>query len=132
MLRHDGFAGVRPLAMVLALSVALPAGVTAAGIVPEIAWPGLPQDDLARMEAAAARLYEGRSIGTVERWRSPDTKNAGEVRLLHSFDSHGMPCRTIDYVIRFEDRRDRPNHYVLNWCQVSEGTWKIVELATRR
>jgi hypothetical protein len=43
-----------------------------------------------------------------------------------------MPCRTIDYVIRFEERKDRPNHYVLNWCQVPEGVWKIVELATRR
>jgi len=97
-----------------------------------IAWPGLPEDDLQRMEAAAARLYEGRSIGTVERWRSPNTKNAGEVKLLQSFDANGMPCRTIDYTIRFEERRDRPDHYVLNWCRLPEGTWKIVELARPR
>src|SRR5262249_9108158 len=34
------------------------------------------QDDIDRMEAAAARLYEGRSIGTIERWRNPDTKTS--------------------------------------------------------
>ena len=37
-----------------------------------VAWPGLTQDSLDRMNAAAARLYEGRSIGTVERWRNPE------------------------------------------------------------
>jgi hypothetical protein len=99
---------------------------------PLIAWPGLTQDDIERMHAAAARLYEGRSIGTVERWRSPDSKDAGEVKLIHSFDSHGMPCRTIDYTIRFESARNRPNHYIINWCRISEDTWKIVELARPR
>ena len=93
-----------------------------------ISWPELPQADLDRMNAAAARLYEGRSIGTVERWRDPDTRDAGEVKLLHSFDEHGMPCRTIDYTIRFDKRRNRPDHYVVNWCRVSDGSWKIVEI----
>ena len=135
MSRFARLVSKRSVATALALLLACPTRVITAGtpsIVPEIAWPGLPQDDLERMEAAAARLYEGRSIGTIERWRSPDTKNAGEVKLLRSFDSHGMPCRTIDYVIWFEEQRDRPNHYVLNWCRVPEGSWKIIELATRR
>jgi hypothetical protein len=98
----------------------------------DIAWPGLTQDDINRMHAAAARLYEGRSIGTVERWRSPDSKDAGEVKLIQSFNSHGMPCSTIDYVIRFDTERDNPDHYVINWCKVQGGEWKIVELAEPR
>lgn len=98
----------------------LPSGV--------LTWPGLPQDDLDRMGAASARLYEGRSIGTVERWRNPDTQDAGEVKLIRDFDTHGMPCRTLDYTIRFNEHRDRPDHYVLTWCRISEGTWKIVEV----
>jgi hypothetical protein len=100
--------------------------------VPALAWPGLTQDDIDRMHAAAARLYEGQSIGTVERWRSPDSKDAGEVKLIRSFDSHGMPCRTLDYTIRFESARNSPNHYVINWCRVAENSWKIVELARPR
>ncbi len=109
-----------------------PAAGAEIGLLPIPAWPGLPGDDLDRMNAAAARLYEGQSIGTVERWRSPDSKNAGEVKLTHSFNSHGMPCRTLDYTIRFNEQRDRPDHYVLNWCKLSDGTWKIVEVPTPR
>jgi surface antigen len=97
-----------------------------------VAWPGLTPDDIQRMEAAAARLYEGRSIGTVERWRNPDTKNAGEVTLTRSFDIDKMPCRTVDYKFRFDSVRHLPTHYIMNWCNVPDGGWKIVEVAPPR
>jgi surface antigen len=97
----------------------------------DLAWPGLTRDDIDRMHEAAARLYEGRSIGTVERWRSPDSRNAGEVRLIRGFEAHGMPCRLIDYTVRFEIYRNSPDHYVLTWCKIRNGEWKIVELAPR-
>jgi surface antigen len=84
------------------------------------------------MNAAAARLYEGRSIGTVERWRNPNTNDAGSVELVKSFEAHKMPCRTLSYTIRFETRRDSPTHYVINWCKIQEGEWKIVELVPPR
>jgi surface antigen len=99
---------------------------------PSLAWPGLSQDDVDRMNAAAARLYEGRSIGTIERWRNPDSRDAGEVKLVRSFESHGMPCRTLDYTIRFEGRQNSAEHYVLNWCKVEDGSWKLVELPRPR
>jgi surface antigen len=97
-----------------------------------LSWPGLTQDDIERMNAAGARLYEGRSIGTVERWRSPDSKDAGEVKLIRSFNSHGMPCRTLDHTIRFETQRDSPSHYIINWCKIPDDGWKIVEVAPPR
>ena len=101
-------------------------------ITGDLAWPGLTQDDLARMHAAGSRLYEGRSIGTVERWRSPDSKDAGQVTLVRSFESHGMPCRTLDYTIRFDSARNSPNRYIINWCKVQGDEWKIVELPKPR
>jgi surface antigen len=97
-----------------------------------LSWPGLTQDDIDRMNAAGARLYEGRSIGTVERWRSPDSKDAGEVKLIRSFNTHGMPCRTLDHTIRFETQRDSPSHYIINWCKIPDDGWKIVEVAPPR
>jgi surface antigen len=97
-----------------------------------VGWPGLSQDDLERMGAAAQRLYEGGSIGTVERWRNPDTKNAGEVKLTRSFEAQGMPCRTLDYTIRFDAARTKPKSYVLSWCKVPNDDWKIVELPRQR
>jgi surface antigen len=98
----------------------------------DFAWPGLTQDDLNRMHAAAARLYEGRSIGTVERWRSPESQDAGEVKLVRSFTAKGMPCREIDYVIRFQTERNSPDHYVVNWCKLDDGEWKIVVIPAPR
>ena len=130
----DFSAQVRSLCAAVWLAVMSISGAVLAQPLPApvLAWPGLTQDDIDRMHAAAARLYDGRSIGTVERWRSPDSKTAGEVKLTHSFDSHGMPCRTIDYTIRFDSARNSPNHYILNWCRVAGDTWKIVELARSR
>jgi len=97
----------------------------------ELAWPGLSQDDVERMYAAAARLYEGRSIGTVERWRSPDSSDAGEVKLTRSFEANGMPCRTLDFTVRIEVKRNSPRHFVSTWCKVADVGWKIVELPRR-
>jgi hypothetical protein len=98
----------------------------------QLAWPGLTPDDVDRMSTAAARLYEGRSIGTVERWRNPDTKDAGEVKLVRIFEANGMPCRTLDYLIRFEAARNTPKHFVSTWCRVPDDDWKIVELPLSR
>ncbi len=117
-------------ALALGLAVALASGEAAAQPVPipSLAWPGLTQGDIDRAHAAAARLYEGRSIGTVERWRNPHSNDAGEVTLLRSFDTNGMPCRTIAYAIQFATAKGRLDHYLVNWCRVPDGTWKIVEL----
>ncbi|HEY0182240.1 MAG TPA: hypothetical protein VGC09_05475 [Rhodopila sp.] len=120
--------------LALALPVFLAPGLSVAQTVfsTDVAWPGLTQDDIDRMHAAASRLYEGRSIGTIERWRSPDSKDAGEVKLIKSFKAHNMPCSRLDYTIRFNVVRDRPDHYVINWCKVPEGDWKIVEVVAPR
>ena len=69
-------------ALALLLAAASSAGAVQFATGPSVLWPGLSQDDVDRMQAAAARLYEGRSIGTVERWRNPDSKDAGEVKLV--------------------------------------------------
>ncbi|HEY1926735.1 MAG TPA: hypothetical protein VGG92_04655 [Caulobacteraceae bacterium] len=90
--------------------------------------PTLTPDDVARMQAAVARLNEGRSIGTVERWRGQSSKNAGEVALTRRFVAKGMSCHTLRYVIRYNSRPNAPRHFVFNWCRQPGGEWKIVEL----
>ena len=67
---------------------------------PALEFPGLSQATLNGMHAAAAKLYlyERQPVGTVETWTSPDG-TSGEVKLVRSFDSSNMPCRTIDYTI---------------------------------
>jgi surface antigen len=84
------------------------------------------------MHAAAARLYEGRSIGAIERWRNAHSNNAGEVRLAGTFTARGMPCRTLEYTTQFSVDRTRSSHASVNWCMVQQGEWKIVEVTPRR
>jgi surface antigen len=122
--KRAAVAAVLPLAVAAQVSLAQ----TMLPQMGDVLWPGLTQDDIDRMHAAGTRLYEGGSIGNVERWRSPDTKNAGEVKLARSFTTRGMPCRTLEYTVRFDKVRDSPSRYVLNWCKTESGEWKIVEL----
>jgi hypothetical protein len=90
--------------------------------------PALTEDDVVRMQAAVARLNEGRSIGLVERWRSEESHDAGEIILVRKFTARGMPCHTIRYVIRYQSQPASPRRLQLNWCQVAAKGWKIVEL----
>ena len=101
--------------------------------VPSASLPKLTQDDIARMHAAAARLYEGQSrlVGSSERW-GVDSNDAGEVKLVRSFNVNGIPCRTIDYIIQVAGVEDGEEHYVVNCCQLYDKGWKIVEDTSRR
>jgi len=118
-------------ALAIALSLIVVCSVQGASTTPfpnlTMPWSGLNRDDLDRMHAAAARLYEGRSIGTVERWRNPDSNDAGEVRLLQKFEAKGMPCSFIEYSVRLAGTGEL-RRYALSWCKVSEGEWKIVDV----
>lgn len=90
--------------------------------------PALTQDDVTRLQAAVARLNEGRSIGSVERWRSESSKDAGEVALTRRFIAKGMTCHTIHSLVRFHSQPGAPRSFVFNWCRQRDGAWKIVEL----
>ncbi len=90
-----------------------------------VPWAGLNADDIARMNAAAARLYGGHAIGTVERWRNPDTMNAGSVILQQHYKAEGMPCLRMEYTIRFQNARQQPSHYGVSWCKTENDQWKM-------
>ncbi len=112
----------------LAAIVAAPAMAQPAITMPNRNISGLTADDTARMHAAEARLYEGRSVGTIERWRNPDSDNAGEVQLARQFQFKGMPCRSLNYRVRLAERPKAEEHFSLSWCKLQSGEWKTVEI----
>ena len=97
----------------------------------------IARSDMAGPESRRYRRYghrvaEGFALASdhgVAQWQNLDFHHAGVVRLIGSFDAHGMPCRMLDCTIRFEELGNSPDHYVVNWCRLSDGEWKIVELA---
>ena len=122
--------------IVVALGMmAVPPTGTLAGVPSDylsgMGWLGLSQSDLDRVNNAAALLYEGLPGATVERWSSPVSGKSGEVRLIGSFEFHGMACRKLDYTVVSADQTNQA-HYVLSWCKVPDGAWKIVEVPGRR
>jgi len=98
----------------------------------ELNWPPLTAGDFDRMHAAAGLLYQGRPVGSIENWRNPKTDNAGSVTLTGDFATKGMPCRTMTYRIRLKHSVDDPSRYVISWCKLSDGSWKILDRASTR
>jgi surface antigen len=111
------------------LLAAAPAALSAQILVPPLSASKdrLSEDDMNRMGAAAARLSQGRSIGTVERWRNPDTRNAGSVKLVRQFQTRNMPCWRMEYAIHFGGANAESHQYLVNWCKTPEGTWKLLD-----
>lgn len=115
--------------LTLVAGLALCAVPAAAQLVPLLqgrAWPGLSAEDVNRLHTAELRLFEDRSIGSIERWRNPDTGNAGKVELVRKYEAKGIPCRGVRYTLRFTEKATTPDNYVLNWCRQQSGDWKIV------
>ncbi len=136
MLALSPVVGPRSLAIALAVMIAPITGAMAMtptdSYVGGQGWVGLSKADLDRMNAAAAQLIDQPYYGAVIQWASPETGKSGEIRLLNSFAFRGMPCRTLDYVVTAPDPSDNHGHYVMSWCWVPQGVWKVVEVPTPR
>ena len=127
-------AEARRFVVALGTMAALPTGALAGAptaYTSGMGWLGLSKWDLDRVNNAAALLYQGPPGATVERWSSPVSGKSGEVRLLRSFEFHGMPCRKLDYTVVSADQTNQA-HSVLSWCKVPDGAWKIVEVPGAR
>jgi surface antigen len=85
--------------------------------------------DIERMGTASQQVLQHASDDLVAQWQNPESQHAGVVRPIRNFDAHGMPCRTLDYTIRYKEVVDPLDHYVVNWCRLPDGEWKVVELA---
>ncbi|MBV8400181.1 MAG: hypothetical protein JOZ58_25650 [Acetobacteraceae bacterium] len=121
------------LASALALLVAAaPATLAQLLIYPDIAFPGITPAALDRAHQAATKLFEGHPAGSVEPWTSPDGTANGQAKLLNAFDLKEMPCRTIEYTVSFQGTVSTkyPDHYIVTWCRVPSGSWKIVDVPT--
>ncbi len=117
----------RTIAIVLLLI--MPHAVAAPPPLLGLTWPGLTREDIERMGAASEKVLQQASDNAAAVWQNPESHHAGVVRVVRTSEEHGMPCRLLDYTIRFEELVKSPDHYVVNWCRLPDGEWKIVELA---
>jgi hypothetical protein len=119
------------LACVCGAVITLGPGAAAAQWLARPNEPPLTQEDVIRLHAAVVRLNEGRSIGNTERWRSPSSRDAGEVSIVRTFTRGNMQCRTLNYAVRFHSQPDQLARFTHDWCRLPGGAWKIVEPSAR-
>ncbi len=127
MRRRHRIAAALMVSAVMIADASLAIAQVPQGLPPGMIWPSLTTSDFDHMHAAAALLYQGRPIGAKERWHNPQTHNAGSITLTRDFDTKGMTCRSMEYRIRFGRPSKQHDHYAIDWCEVSDGDWKIVD-----
>jgi surface antigen len=82
-----------------------------------------PLSDAAReqLRAAVRTVLESHTAGTTADWRDEASGRAGRATLLDAYEREGMPCGEVEHV--YTDGKG--SRYVLPFCQVSDGTWKV-------
>lgn len=90
--------------------------------------PGMPDSDFQKMTEATDRLNtrDKPVVGGIEAWTNPATGGGGTATLTRKYKWQSMPCHTITYnlvIANMTERRDRT--FVLDYCQVASGEWKI-------
>ena len=131
-IRRTALTSAHVLALLIAAAPAVRAQI--GDYDPALTFPGISHLTLEHVHAAAAKLFEGHPVGATEPWSSPDQPLSGQAKLLNVFDSSNMPCRTIEYSLSIQGTMSAkyPGRYVLTWCRVPDGVWKIVEVPPPR
>jgi surface antigen len=78
--------------------------------------------DLKLLNSTRDQLLAAKDGDPTRRWQNPKNGATGVTTLLKTFTKDGLPCREIRYDI---DVRGQKRRYVVPYCQVRDGSWKI-------
>jgi surface antigen len=115
---------IRAVVLFAAIAACLPARAQYLG-------PGLEtnieltKQDLDIMRSTVDRQVHGKPVGTAASWSNPASGNYGKIVLEKTYLRDGRPCETVEYTVATRRRPVRPEHYVLNSCQLPDGQWRI-------
>lgn len=89
-------------------------------------WFRLEDADHAAIMAAEDRILASEPIGrgTTESWAGEGTGNTGRITILKVFQKDEMPCLETAYDFRIARVAD-PIRYVVPWCRIADGSWKM-------
>ncbi len=81
----------------------------------------LSEEDDALMRDAIRSVLESGTVDTAKSWSNPKTGISGRATLLRVFDKDGARCGEVEHVFT----EPRGSRYVLPFCRVPDGKWKI-------
>jgi hypothetical protein len=73
------------------------------------------------LDNARKALAEGK-VNETSSWENPKTRARGEITVLRSFESKGLPCKEVRMYNEAQGRKNTSN---LSLCQV-EGKWRLL------
>ena len=83
----------------------------------------LSSEDIDRLDEATRKVL-GDKVGATESWANPITGNSGTVRFAETSVRDGMPCRTVEHVVKHKGIAN-PSTFVARRCQLPNGAWKL-------
>jgi len=87
----------------------------------------LTREDLDMIRQTVNQHIHGNPVGTTASWSNANSKNSGTIKLLKQFTARNMRCEEIGYTLMTTAMAlALPEHYVLDSCLQSDGTWKIL------
>ena len=106
---------------VLCIGAAAPA--PAAGLVDPFGRNSynLSEKDWELLKQSVRQVLEAQKAGATAVWEDKAAGRAGRASLLRVFEREGMPCGEVEHVFT----AGGGNRYVLPFCRVPDGTWKV-------
>ena len=112
------------LAIFLATLIAVPGHAQLVDVFPPLF--KLQDADVQAISDAEDRIlaHDPITAGTTEAWEGAGTGNSGTVSILKVFEKQGLSCLETAYDITVARVVD-PIRYVIPWCKVDDGSWKM-------
>lgn len=82
---------------------------------------GLNDEAREQLRQAVRQVLESGTVGATADWRDEENDRSGRAELLRTFQRDGMTCGEVEHT--FTDGKGA--RYVLPFCQVADGSWKV-------
>lgn len=110
------------LAVLIAVAAVPAAAQNWIGLLKNTPAERFDEDDLRLfMDNARKALAEGK-VNETSSWENPKTRARGDITVLRTFESKGMPCKEVRV---HNEAQGRKNTSKLSLCQV-EGKWRLL------
>jgi surface antigen len=112
---------VKPRGRIAALlACSLPAA--AANIGKDIPLGNFDDRDMQMFQQALDNALDKGADGTIVTWANPDSKAAGEVKPLKTFERAGAPCRVANIA---NHAKGRSSNGPFTFCKAADGKWTL-------
>jgi surface antigen len=81
----------------------------------------LSAEDWELLRESVRQVLEAQQDNATATWQGEQSGRAGRATLLRAFKHNGMTCGEVEHVFT----AGGGNRYVLPFCQVEDGTWKV-------